>query len=93
VPVIELGGPDLTKAYGDYYDKLTQHRVKHRPAPALDEAAAVAQAKAIGDAWVMDRKKNDCSAVVACVQATWAATRPPEPVMVSAYETEGLTIV
>lgn len=93
LPVIELGGADLTKAYGDYLDKLNEDRIRHRGGPALDEAAAVAQAKTIGDAWVMDRKKNDCSAVICVVQATWAASKPPEPVLVSAYETEGLTVV
>lgn len=93
IPVVELGGPDLTKAYGDYYDVLTQHQVFHRPSPAMDEAAAVAQAKRLGDAWVMDRFKNDCSAVVCCVQATWGARKPPEPVQRSAYEDEGLTVV
>lgn len=93
INVIELGGPDLTKAYGDYYDALTEHRVKHRPSPALDEAAAIAQAKAIGDAWVMDRKRNDCSAVIVCVQSTWAAENPPEPARKSAYESEGLMVV
>lgn len=93
VPVVELGGPDLTQAYGDYLDKLRQHRVMHRPSPALDEAAAIAQKKDLGDAWVMDRKKNDCSAVICEVQATWGASKPPEPVVQSAYEREGLTIV
>lgn len=93
VPVVELGGPDLTRAYGEFYDKLTEHRLRHRPSPTLDEAAAVGQARPLGDAWVLDRKKNDCSAVIACVQATWGASKPPEPVYVSAYESEGLTIV
>lgn len=93
VPVVELGGPDLTKAYGDYYDVLAQHQLRHRPSPALDEAAAVAQAKSLGDAWVMDRKKNDCSAAICMVQATWGAAKPPEPVHQSAYESEGLTVV
>lgn len=93
VPVVELGGPDLTKAYGDYYDLLTQHRVRHRPAPALDEAAAIAQGKKLGDTWVMDRNKNDCSAVITVVQATWGAAKPVEPVRESAYETGGLTVV
>ncbi|SCX05933.1 hypothetical protein [Mycolicibacterium fluoranthenivorans] len=93
IPVVELGGPDLTKAYGDYYDLLTQHRVKHRPSPALDEAAAVAQAKSLGDAWVMDRKKNDCSAAVCIVQATWGAMKTPEPVQESAYSSGDLAIL
>lgn len=86
VPVVELGGQDLTKAYGDYLALLTTDRIRHRPDPALDAAAAIAQKKAIGDEWVMDRKKNDCSAIVCCVQATWGATKPPEPTFRSAYE-------
>lgn len=93
VPVVELGGSDLTKAYGDYYDLLTQHRVRHRPSPALDEAAGIAQAKTLGDAWVMDRKQNDCSAVITVVQATWGAMRPVEPEQRSAYEDEELMVV
>lgn len=93
IPVVELGGSDLTKAYGDYYDALTEHRVRHRPSPALDEAAAIGQAKTLGDAWVLDRKQNDCSAVITVIQATWAAARPPEPVQRSAYENYDLAIL
>lgn len=93
VPVVELGGPDLTKAYGDYFDLLDQRRVKHRPSPALDEAAAVAQAKSLGDSWVMDRKKNDCSAAVCIVQATWGASSTPDPVQESAYCSSDLAIL
>lgn len=93
VPVVVLGGSDLTKAYGDYYDKLTQHQLRHRPSPALDEAIAIAQARTLGDAWVLDRKKNDCSAAISVVQATWGASKPPEPVQRSAYEDEGLMVV
>jgi hypothetical protein len=93
VPVVELGGSDLTKAYGDYFDLLTQHRVRHRPSPALDEAAAVGQDKKLGDNWVLDRSKNDCSAVITVIQATWGATKPVEEVQRSAYEDEGLMIV
>ncbi len=93
IPVVELGGPDLTKSYGDYYDRLTQNRVKHRPSPALDEAAAIAQAKKLGDTWVMDRKQNDCSAVITVVQATWGATKPVEPIVRSAYENYDLAIL
>lgn len=93
VPVVELGGPDLTQAYGDYLDKLRQDRVRHRPSPALDEAAAIAQAKSLGDAWVMDRKKNDSSAAICILQATWGANQPVEPVQESAYGTSDLAIL
>lgn len=93
INVVELGGPDLTKAYGDYYRELLLHRIWHRPSPTLDAHALVAQAKTLGDEWVMDRKKNDCSAVIACVQATFGESAPVEPVFRSAYEDEGLTVV
>lgn len=93
IPVVELGGPDLTQSYGDYLDKLREHRVWHRPSPALDEAAAIAQKKNLGDAWVLDRKQNDCSAVITVVQATWGATKPVEPVLRSVYENHELAIL
>ena len=86
VPVLELGGPDLTKAYSDYYRELTLHRIRHRPSPTLDAAAAIAQSKTLGDEWVMDRKKNDCSAVIVCVQAQFGESIEQEPVYQSAYE-------
>jgi hypothetical protein len=86
VLVLELGGPDLTKAYSDYYRELVAHRVWHRPSPTLDAHAAVAQSKNLGDEWVMDRKKNDCSAVIACVQATFGEQIEQEPIYRSAYE-------
>lgn len=91
--VVELGGVDLTKAYGDFYDKLVEHQTMHRPSPALDAAAGLAQAKFIGDAWVIDRKKGDASAVIACVQAEWGASRPPEEELHSAYENADLAVL
>jgi hypothetical protein len=94
--VVELGGAELTVAYSDFFDKLTEKprgRVKHRPSPALDAAAGLAQAKFIGDAWVIDRKKGDASAVVGCVQAVWGACLPPEELRRSAYEDADLVVL
>jgi len=94
--VLQLGGSDLTVAYGDFYDLLTEKpkgRVWHRPSPALDASAELAQAKFIGDSWVIDRKKGDASAVIGCVQAVWAATRPPEEEQRSAYENADLAVL
>lgn len=93
VPVVELGGTELTKAYSDYYRKVVAGRIMHRPSPTLDAAAQSAQAKNLGDEWVMDRKKSDCSAVVSCVQATWAESAPREPVYASAYENASLAVL
>lgn len=94
--VVELGGADLTIAYSGFYDLLTEKprgRVWHRPSPALDASVGLAQAKFIGDAWVIDRKKGDASAVIGCVQAVWGASQIPEPVFRSAYEDTGLVVL
>jgi hypothetical protein len=71
VPVMELGGPDLTKAYGNFYDLVIDEKVMHRPAPVLDSAAEVAKPRVIGDSWVIDRKNSpvDAAPLVACIQA------------------------
>jgi hypothetical protein len=91
--VTVLGGPNLTTAYSDFYDKLVEHQIMHRPSPALDQAAGLAQPKTIGDAWVIDRKKGDASAVIGCVQAEWAASRPLEEEQLSAYQTADLAFL
>jgi hypothetical protein len=71
VPVLELGGADLTKAYGQFSDLIIDGKVAHRPAPVLDAAAEVARPRVIGDSWVIDRKLSpvDASPLVACIQA------------------------
>jgi hypothetical protein len=72
VPVYPLGGSELTRAYGHGYDLIVDTgRAWHRPSPALDEAAAAAQGRKLGDAWVIDRRNSptDASPLVACIQA------------------------
>lgn len=71
--VLELGGSDLTKAYGYMFDLICEHKVAHRPSPVLDAAAEAAKAKILGDSWVIDRKNSvvDSSPLVACFQAAW----------------------
>lgn len=94
VPVAELGGADLTRAYGYFYDLLVEHKAMHRPSPVLDAAAAVAKARTLGDAWVVDRKGSpvDVSPLVACIQAA-AGELLWEPERRSAYETYDLAIL
>lgn len=94
--VVELGGPDLPKSYGDAHDLMTEHRLWHRPAPLLDAAAAGAQGRWLGDAWVVDRKGStvDVSPIISVVQASWGLANGVEQVeRVSAYESGGLTVV
>jgi hypothetical protein len=72
VPVYPLGGTELTTAYGHAYDLIVDTGTAwHRPSPALDEAAGAAQARKLGDNWVIDRRNSptDASPLVACMQA------------------------
>lgn len=82
VPVMEWGGSDLTKGCAHLFDMIRDRTVRHRPSPALDNAAKSTVAKTLGDAWVFDRKNSpvDASPLVACAAAAWAESQgPPEP--------------
>ena len=94
IPVTELGGTDLTRCYGHFYDLLVEGKAMHRPSPVLDAAAGVARARIIGDSWVIDRKNSpiDASPLVAAIQAV-AGEMLHEPVRVSAYESKDLLVV
>lgn len=88
-------GSELGKAHGSFFDMTTaaDHPLLHRPQPVLEVAAAVAVAKPMGDAWVIDLKKSagDASPLKATVGATWGIlnTAPPKR---SAYETSDLVV-
>jgi hypothetical protein len=72
IPVYPLGGSELTRAYGYSYDLIVDtNSAWHAPSPVLDEAAASAQARKLGDAWVIDRKNSptDAAPLVAVMQA------------------------
>lgn len=92
IPVVELGGTDLTKSYGYVYDMIVEQRVMHRPSPVLDNAAESARAKVIGDSWAIDRKNSpvDVSPLVACFQATWGESIHDQ---VSVYASEDVLII
>ena len=92
IEVLELGGSDLTKAYGRLFDMICEHKVAHRPAPVLDAAAEAAKAKVIGDSWVIDRKNStvDASPLVACVQAAWGEQIHDQ---ISVYASEDVLIL
>ena len=92
VEVVELGGSDLTRAYGYAFDLIAQHKLMHRPSPVLDAAAESARAKVIGDSWVIDRKNSpiDASPLVAVVQAAWGEQIHDQ---VSVYATSDVLIL
>ena len=92
IEVLELGGSELTKAYGYMFDMICEHKVAHRPAPVLDAAAEGAKAKIIGDSWVIDRKSStvDSSPLVACFQAAWGEQIHDQ---ISVYASEDVLIL
>ena len=107
VEVIPCQGADVTGWCGRLWDAVsaldperdknaeTVVPVYHRPAPALDLAANIAQAKPLGDgAWAWDRRKSmeDISPLVAVTMAYGAATSIQKQTK-SVYEDSDLLIL
>lgn len=78
IPVIPLVGADLGAAFGSFYDLVMAGELRHDPQPVLDQAAALAEKKWLGDRWVVDRRRSpaDVAPLTAAVAAVWAYTRP-----------------
>jgi len=80
---------DLVAACGQFYDGVIENRIRIRRHVRLDEAAAGAAKRAVGDAWAWTRKSAaaDVSPLVAATLALWAAH---ETSTESVYEARGL---
>lgn len=91
IDVVAWEGPELAKASGRFFDRVTQSQVRHIGDPLLDSAASVAKAKAAGDAWYFDRKGSpaDVAPLIAVCAADWLASRQEEAPRISAYEDPG----
>lgn len=73
--------PVTTTAYvtacAAFLDDVTTGRLAHRGQPALDDAAAAATSRNVGDRWVWDRRAVDGTELVeACTLAAAGARRP-----------------
>lgn len=79
---------ELIEACADLFDRVLEGRVRIRTNPRLDEAAAGAVKRSVGDAWAWTRKSaaGDISPLVAATLALWGATRFDAP---STYEDRG----
>ncbi|QBP29666.1 terminase [Mycobacterium phage Typha] len=81
VPVMELGGSELTRgAGGVLFDGIRKHAIWHRPQGVLDTAAKGTVSRTLGgDTWVLDRKNSpvDAAPLVACAAAAWAESQGP----------------
>jgi len=83
---------DLVAACGAFYDGLLENRIRIRRHVRLDEAAAGAAKRTIGDAWAWTRKSaaSDISPLVAATLALWGAGQTQAP---SVYEGRGLVVL
>ena len=73
--LLTTGTRDLAAACGGFYDALLADEplVWHRPSETLDDAAARASRRRVGQSWVFDRVESG-PALLAMVLAYWGAT-------------------
>jgi hypothetical protein len=71
---------ELIEACGRFYDAVMDRTIRIRRHAKLDEAAAGAAKRSVGDAWAWTRKNAtaDISPLVAATLALWGAGRPAE---------------
>lgn len=88
VTVVGWEGSHLVRACGAFFNDVTAHRIRHRPSPPLDSAAAGAKDRKLSDAWIWDRYNSvgDVTPIVAATCAQWLYDQPAEEQRVSAYQ-------
>lgn len=71
---------ELVQACGQLYDGVMERKILVRRHPKMDEAAAAAARRSVGDAWAWTRKsaQSDISPLVAATLALWGAASPSE---------------
>lgn len=74
--LVKFGGAEMAAACTAFLSDLVEGRVKVRPHPALDVAAAGAEKKPTGDNWVWRRGDDDLAALNAATVAWWQAKQP-----------------
>lgn len=92
VTVKAIGARELVEACGHFYDGVLERRFKVRSHTKLDEAAAGAAKRAVGDAWAWTRKNAavNVSPLVAATLAVWGARQPDRS---SVYEGKEMLIL
>lgn len=78
IPVVPIGGADLTAAHGRCRGLVRDGKVRHNPQPVLDQAADHAVTKPLGDNEVIDRRRSPVEAapIVAWEFAVYQLTQP-----------------
>lgn len=74
--VLNLGGQDLARASGTFYDSVVNGPLAHIGQEPLDDAIQHAVARPAGDAWLWDRKHSpvDIAPIVTVTEALHALT-------------------
>jgi phage terminase large subunit-like protein len=79
--VIGMGGADLGRACGMFYDSVTSGPLAHRGQQQLDQAVRHAVVRPMSDSWLWDRKVSpvDVAPLVAATAALYLLNTAPEP--------------
>lgn len=73
VPVVEMGGQDVARAYGVTFDAIKSGRIRHTGQPGLDYPLRQAVTRFVVDGFALDRKKSpvDIAGLVAATNAVY----------------------
>ena len=87
LPLQIVGGGDMPRACGAFYDHILERRLRVRPNNDLDAAVAAAQKRIRSDAFTWMRRSNsgDISPLVAATLATWGIAGNPQHEQVWLY--------
>lgn len=75
-----IGGGDLTRACGAFYDHVLNHRLRVRPNDYLDDAVGAAAKRVRGDSfvWVRQSTTRDISPLMTATLAVWGCAGDSE---------------
>lgn len=78
IEVVDWTGGDLIGGHGEAFDAVRDVKVRHNPQPVLDQAAASAVLRQLGEGAVIDRRRSptDAAPLVAFEGALWLLSRP-----------------
>ena len=81
IPLVGIGGSDLTAMHGRCRGLVRNGNARHNPQPVLDQAAAQAVTKPLGDNEVLDRRRSpvDVAPLMAWELALYRLTQPVAP--------------
>jgi len=79
IPITPWSGGDFLGAFGQAFEAVRDHKVRHHKQPPLDTAANTAERKDIGDGWAIDRKRSpsDVAPLIAWIAALWLMRQRP----------------